>query len=304
MGSVWLRGELLAAGVSVDEVRRGRRRGDLVAVRRGAYVGAGGDPPDAELAHRLRVDAARRQLGSGAVVSHVSAAVLLGLPVWGLSLERVHATRDRPSGARRGRDVQLHAAALDPDEIMTVAGVLLTSPARTVADIARSASFEIAVAVADAALHRPDRDRPPLVTPEELDVAVKRAARRPGAPAARRAVAFADGRSESVGESRSRVAIFAAGLPMPVPQWGVRTSVGPCRVDFGWPEHRLVGEFDGRIKYGRLLRAGQSPGDAVWAEKRREDALRAESLGVVRWTWDDVPAFTAALDAALARRRP
>jgi hypothetical protein len=50
----------------------------------------------------------------------------------------------------------------------------------------------------------------------------------------------------------------------------------------------VVGEFDGRVKYGRLLRPGQDPGDAVFEEKRREDALRAEDWAVVRWTWADV----------------
>jgi hypothetical protein len=50
----------------------------------------------------------------------------------------------------------------------------------------------------------------------------------------------------------------------------------------------VVGEFDGRVKYGRLLRPGQGPGDAVFEEKRREDAIRDEGWGVVRWTWGDL----------------
>ena len=47
-------------------------------------------------------------------------------------------------------------------------------------------------------------------------------------------------------------------------------------------------EFDGRIKYGRLLKPGQDAGDAVRAEKRREDAIRDEDWGVVRWVWADL----------------
>jgi hypothetical protein len=76
----------------------------------------------------------------------------------------------------------------------------------------------------------------------------------------------ADERSESVGESRSRAAIALAGLPEPVLQW----EVAGFRTDFGWPDHCVVGEFDGEIKYGRLLRPGQQPGDVVFAEKRRK----------------------------------
>jgi hypothetical protein len=50
----------------------------------------------------------------------------------------------------------------------------------------------------------------------------------------------------------------------------------------------VLGEFDGRVEYGRLLRPGQAPGDAVFEEKRREDALRDERWGMVRWVWDEL----------------
>jgi hypothetical protein len=55
--------------------------------------------------------------------------------------------------------------------------------------------------------------------------------------------------------------------------------------------NRTVGEFDGQVKYGRLLPPGQEPGDAVFAEKIREDEIRATGLAVVRWTWGDLPRF-------------
>jgi hypothetical protein len=139
-----------------------------------------------------------------------------------------------------------------------------------------------AVVLADAALATGKTTREALVS------ALLRAIGWLGSPAARRAVAFADERSESVGESRSRVAIALAGLPEPVLQW----EVAGFRTDFGWPDHCVVGEFDGEIKYGRLLRPGQQPGDVVFAEKRREDALRAHGLEVVRWTWQDLASFT------------
>ncbi len=292
---VVLRSDLLRAGMTPGEVRQRRRRRELANIRRGAYV----DPHDQRLAeavarHRLATEAAVRQLGTGAVVSHVSAAVLFGLPVWGLSLRRVHVTRDRTSGGRVGRDVHLHSAGLDPDEITVVDGIPVTTPARAVLDVARSAAFEPAVAVADAALARPRRDLPPLATPADLASALERGTRRPGTPAARRVVAFADGRSGSVGESRSRVAIEAAGLPTPVLQWKVFSASGMFigRVDFAWPAFRTVAEFDGVAKYGRLLRPGQDAGEAAHDEKRREDALRAEDLRMVRWSWVDLDPFT------------
>jgi hypothetical protein len=63
------------------------------------------------------------------------------------------------------------------------------------------------------------------------------------------------------------------------------------RVDFGWPELRTIGEFDGLVKYGRTLRPDQDPVEVLVAEKLREDALRAEDLGVTRWIWSDLARF-------------
>ena len=48
---------------------------------------------------------------------------------------------------------------------------------------------------------------------------------------------------------------------------------------------------DGVAKYGRLLRPGQTPADAVVEEKRREDAIRDAGLRVRRWGWDDLDNF-------------
>jgi hypothetical protein len=136
--------------------------------------------------------------------------------------------------------------------------------------------------------------------PETLIESASKVSRWPGAAAARRVAEFADGRSESIGESYSRVAILRARLPARVPQWEVwrgRTLLARC--DFGWPEFDTVGEFDGRVKYGRLLRPGQDPGEVVFDEKVREDELRAEGLHVARWIWRDLAAF----DTAAARIR-
>ena len=99
-----------------------------------------------------------------------------------------------------------------------------------------------------------------------------------------------DGRSESAGESVSRVRIISDGLPVPEPQVDIRTPVGTfvARVDFCWKEERTVGEFDGKIKYGRLLKPGQRIEDVVYEEKKREDAIRDLGWKVVRWLWEDL----------------
>jgi hypothetical protein len=98
----------------------------------------------------------------------------------------------------------------------------------------------------------------------------------PGTRQARRAIALLDPRSESPGESVSRVRLHQEGLPAPELQQDRYDEDGRivARVDFYWEKQRTIGEFDGKIKYGRLLKRGQSIEDVVFAEKVREDALR------------------------------
>jgi hypothetical protein len=290
-----LRPQLLAEGLTDAELRALRRRGVLYSVRPGAYH-PGPLPDDPVARHLLVVCATLPRLGVDTVLSHTSAAVVHGLPLWSVPFDRVHATRDRSSGARRSSVVHLHAAVLHPDEVTLVGGLLVTTVARTLIDLARMLPFEQALIPVDAALFRG------LVTPDALTAAVESGAHRPNNGAARRVVAFADGRAESPGETRSRVAIHRAGLPAPVLQ---RRLVG-ARVDFDWEEYATVGEFDGKVKYGGYLRPGQDPGDVVFAEKRREDALRDHGREVVRWVWDELDRFdgvAARLWRAFARGR-
>jgi hypothetical protein len=260
------------------------RAGELERLRRGAYV-AGTLPADVAAVHRLLVRATLSGLRRPAVVSHQSAAVLHGLPLWDAPLDRVHVTR--PGGWNdRGRVLRVHVAGLRDDEVMQVDGMPVTTLVRTALDLARSLPHEAAVVTLDAALHRKVLQLTDLRT-RLMDIVGT-----PGSRSAARAVAFADGRSESVGESRSRVILHRWGLAPTGLQFDVLRDDGSSigRTDFVWEEQRVVGEFDGRIKYGRLLRPGQTPGDAVFEEKRREDAIRDEGWRVVRWVWSELPA--------------
>jgi hypothetical protein len=280
-----LRRELIEAGWSDHELRRRQRSGELQRLGRGAYVQAPDSPPQFEARHALLAAVRDDRRAVDGVLSHVSAAVLHGLSTWGLRLDRIHRTRDRRTGGRVGRGVHLHAAPLAPEDVDEVGGLAVTAVARTVVDLARSAGFEAAVAVADSALHRH------LVTVDELERVAARCAGWQGAPQARRVLTVADGGSESVGESRSRLAIQRAGLPRPDLQWEVRGDGRTYEVDFAWPELRTVAEFDGLSKYGRLLRPGQDPAEVVVAEKLREDEIRDLGLRVARWIWREIDAF-------------
>ncbi|MFI7000974.1 type IV toxin-antitoxin system AbiEi family antitoxin domain-containing protein [Nocardia sp. NPDC050175] len=288
MGSLIFRKDVRREGVSDGELRAGRRRGELARVHRGVYVErAELEGLDVGARHVLAVRAAVSGLGGDVAVSHQSAAIVLGLPVWNMELGRVHVTACQRGRARKANHLHVHSSPFDETELTIVDGMRVLSPARTVADLARALPFEEAVVVGDAAM------RDYRLTTEDLLTALDHWPRRPGAAKARRVIAFMDARSESSGESRSRVRMHWAGLPKPELQHVVTDAATNflARVDFALPELGIIGEFDGRAKYDRLLRPHTTPARAVYEEKLREDAIRAQNLQVLRWTWPDLDPF-------------
>lgn len=209
-----LRRHLVTGGWTDDELARARRSGGLSRVRRGAYV-EGAVPTAAAVRHHLLVRATVAGLRRDAVVSHESAAVLHGLPAWGLRPGRVHVTRRPPASSDVSRTLRCHVARLGDDEVTTVGGIPVTGPVRTALDLARCLPFEVAVVALDGLLAA----RPTAAG--ALQDGLARAAGIRGSRAAARAVAFADGRSESVGESRSRVLLHRLG-------WRPATSSTRC----------------------------------------------------------------------------
>lgn len=277
------RKSLLDRGFTDADIRTARQDGSWQRVHRGVYCAT---EPLAQLAaeqrHRLRAFAVAER-SPHLVLSHVSAAIAWGLPIWQIPLDRVHLTRNAPSGGRVGPGRVVHSSVLTPDDVVTVDGVTMTSVARTLVDLGCSESMESTVIAADAALRE-------LVAPAELATTLSRAHRRRGASVARRALHFADGRSESPGESRLRVIQHRVGLPAPVLQVRVYTPGGALigRADQGYPELGLLMEFDGLVKYRAPLDPGRRPEEVVIAEKRREDNLRALGFLVARFTWNDL----------------
>lgn len=87
--------DLLTEGYDYGEVGRRERSGELVRIRRGAYTIDAPAARDAGDAHLRLIEATVGQIRTAAVVSHTSAAVVHGLPVWADELRRVHLTRDR-----------------------------------------------------------------------------------------------------------------------------------------------------------------------------------------------------------------
>ena len=274
---------LLAQGFSHGDLGRLNRQGELTHLRRGAYASTASSDLSREDNHRRLIHATAPQLIDGSVVSHGSAAVIHGLPVWAAAIERVHITRSRRGHGKRRSLVHAHCAPLDEVDIVLVDQIPVTSLARTVLDLARTLPRDQAVALGDGALRLG-------LSPGLLASGLVRMERWPGVRQARRAIDFLDARSESVGESVSRVRLHDDGLPAPDLQQDILGPNGEviARADFLWRELRTVGEFDGKVKYGRLLKPGQSAEQVVFDEKVREDLIRDCGLQVARWIWRDL----------------
>lgn len=246
--------------------------------------------------HRRRLIAARGFVGPSTYFSHTSAAVIHGLPLLTRRLPEVVAVRTGGGHGAINRTLHARRASLAAEDIAEVDGLPVTSLARTVADLVRELPFPEAVMIADVGLAK-GLDRGELL---------ERTAKGRGCRMAARALLFADPRSESAGESLSRVRIHQLGLPAPDLQRDLYDARGRFlgRTDFWWEEFRLVGEFDGKMKYADSLKPGQSPADAIMDEKFRERGMFGAGCYVVRWYWADLwkPGLDILIRQAMAWR--
>lgn len=271
--------ELTAAGFSDDRIKTLTLRGDLHRVCRGAYA-------DGQRARDLLTLADGKQLlqlaaavgltGARTAASHESAAYLHSIDLLDrqdLAVLTRPPQRSNNWHARPGS--RLHVAELPAEHLTAVVGLPVTTPARTVADLARTLSFRAGVVAADSALHRK------LVTKPELAAVLSACARWPGVRRAAAVIGFADGRAESPLESIARVAFAECNLPPPDLQVWLGGTVEPVgRVDFYWRPYRTIAEVDGAGKY--------ADPDRARAQLRRDAALRDDGFEVVHFTWQQI----------------
>ncbi|GAA2179426.1 hypothetical protein GCM10009785_06050 [Brooklawnia cerclae] len=290
--------ELMDAGLSPADVRSMVRDGALSHPRHGGYLrGALPDDPDAR--HLVLVRTTLPALGPGAVLSHASAAVMWGLPVPRRLLGRVHVTRDRASGGRATKTLWTHARPLRDDDVVELQGMRVTSLARTVIDLAGLCEPDEALWVVDAGWR--------LLTSSEPLRDEAALGRRRGSRTIAWALDHADPLAESPGESESRYWMITCGVPRPLLQHEIRDDAGRllARADFAWPDLGVLGEFDGLVKYGRLVPPGRTARDVIAQEKRRENRLLRQEWWIHRWMWDDLrdgPGFARDLCDLLERR--
>lgn len=163
------------------------------------------------------------------------------------------------------------------DEITRVAGLPVTTPARTAYDLGRYLPRELALARMDALMH---------ATPFSLEDVLLLAKRHAGARGLRRlrvALPYVDGGAASPKETWLRLLLIDAGLPVPATQIPVLDGHRPIAfLDMGWEEFKVAAEYDGdqhrsdRRQYVRDI--------------RRHDAVRERGWRVVRVVSEDRPA--------------
>jgi hypothetical protein len=286
----------LEAGLTRRKLEGLVASGQVVRVRRGAYAASGlfdqeSIDPGLGLAAEAAAALATGRL-PGTVVSHQCAARLHGMTIFRESTwrdfgkaemepaaDKVTLTIPPPALTRRrsAEDVVLHVAALPRKHVEKVFfGVPVTTGARTVVDIARTATFREAVVTADTAL------RTRSATKSAIQRVLQECKGWPGVERAREVTEFATNLSESVLESCARVTFRDHGLPAPELQVGITDKKGAiiARADFCWPDFGTLAEGDGMLKY--------RTGDDMAKHLRRESLLQAEGWDVVHFTWAEL----------------
>lgn len=285
--------QLTHLGVSPQQIAAWVRQSEVVRVRRGAYVDAelwaAADPAER---YRLTVMAAMRSRPAGETATHHSALALHRLPLWHVdrSLVVLMADVEESTTTKGVRVMPLRSLVADTEvdgrRALTVSDAVVT---------VSSVSVEGGVVAGDAALYAGQCTFAQL---HEASDRLSRGLR--GRARLRRALAAMDARTESPGESRTRLVLSALGLPVE-PQVEIADAEGEVvgRVDF-LVAGRVVVEFDGAVKY-----QGERGPEALVAEKHREDRLRELGYEVVRVTWDELAhpdRIHARIRAALLRR--
>lgn len=246
--------------------------------------------------HLARILTAHRSADKPPVFSHISAAILLGLPIFGQVGDAVHTTVPTGSACRQSASVRRHRVTGEVPEITIVAGIQCTSVEKTLLDLACLYPAETSLSAIDGFLRqefkvdsRVDRSRHGDWAAEMTDRLEGMRGER-GVRRARQIFAIADPRVDSVLESISHLQLrrlgFEVDLQVPVPS----PKNGTYFVDFEFVGLDLFGECDGQNKYlSAKMRAGLTAEQVVYREKRREEWICSTTgKRMIRWGFPDV----------------
>jgi very-short-patch-repair endonuclease len=259
------RTQLLAAGIEATAIKRRVQASRLHPLSRGVYA----------VGHRVLTTQGRwmaATLATRAVLSHRSAGALWGLRPW---TGRIELTVPRGTSPRPG--LLLHRAVLAPDEITVKDCIPVTTPARTLLDLAGVLQrHQLQQAINEAEILR-------LEGPHRL------ASRYP-TKRGTRAIRTLAPPTYTRRDLEARFHTFLNDRRFPRPQTNV--LIEGKEVDFAWPDRRLIIELDS-WEYHRTRHAFED-------DRRTDRRLKAAGWTVIRITWrdlDDPDALEAELRA-------
>jgi very-short-patch-repair endonuclease len=250
--------QLLEAGLGQRAVRHRVHAGTIQRMHRGVFL-LGAAPPT----RMARARAAAMACGEGAVVSHRSAAELLGLlPETDRALDVTVVGRN--PGFHPG--IRLHRPrGLASHEITSIRGIPVTTVARIIADLAATEpAREVEHAFQEALYRR-------IVTAAAVAGVVHRQPRRRGAPVIR---ALLDNPALTRSDRERALLKLLAQAQLPKPLTNIRLH--GYLVDAYWPQQRLVLEFDGWQAHGHRR--------AFDRDRKRDQIMLANGLRAMRVT--------------------
>jgi hypothetical protein len=215
-----------STAVRRGDVTRAALARDYRAIYRDVYL-----PRDVELTALLRARAA--YLSTGSTLCGLSAAAAFGTH-WldeSAPAEIVRSDRHAPPG------IVVRTWDLAPDETCLAASMPVTTPARTAFDIGRLTAQAQVIPILDALLNATG------VKPADVRALADRHRGLRGVSKLRAVLDLVDGGAESPQETRLRLILVGAGLPVPETQIEFREL--RIRVDMGWREWKVAVEYDG-----------------------------------------------------------
>lgn len=274
------RRQLGALGVDRHAIDRRISRGLLAPLHRGVYA----------FGHR-HLSAEGRWLavvlaaGPGAALSHRDAAALHGIRK---APESRKVSVTTPTDAASTPALWVYPRReLEADEVETVRGVPVTSPARTLVDVAPLlTAAQLAATLGEA-------DRKGLLDVAAVERALRRTAGRHGHSHRRLRAALDAHRTAGAAlllselEERFLDLVLAAGLPRPL----LNAPLRGYRVDALWPAARVVVELDGWAHHGDRQAAAR--------DRDKTNRLQLKGFAVLRFMHGDLVAQPAAVVAAV-----
>jgi len=239
-----------------------------------------------------RIRAYRPVLCPGQFISHLSAAVL-----WGLPLPRdhpgddpVHITSLRPATQMRRPGVVGHRTTADRVRVVRRWGMPTSAPAWTWVECGSVLGLDDLVVLGDAIVET----RACATSISDLATALAARGRCPGARTLRAALELIRTGSGSPQETRARLSIVRAGLPEPETQVEVHDARGRFvgRADLAYRRQRILIEYEG--EQHRTDRA-------QWeSDLRRYRAFERLGWVVLRWSASDLTTHRSAALEELA----